>query len=147
MRPRGRYVGGGRVEEKQFGEGGLPGRIMCVSISGFIYPCQKDILTFRPKERFSIWNCKPHRKFRKNRDRQTLRNRKLRSKPHLRGTKTANRTWNRISKRLKPQPANTTPHYVVTGSDRNFASGGASGQRKIWQLSDTGSQDNFHLIL
>ena len=37
--------------------------------------------------------------------------------------------------------------YVVTGPDRNFASGGARGQRKMGQLSDTGSRDDFHLNL
>ena len=84
---------------------GLSKHITCVFICCFIYPCQNDILNFWPKGGFFYLKPRTALKVRENRDPQMLRNHKPHIKPHLKGTKTVNRTSNRNPKSLKPQPA------------------------------------------
>ena len=96
---------------------GFSGHAKCVRFyMWFQLPLSEEIFRNLTKKRTFYLKPQTTSKFEKICHPKTLRNRKPHIKPHFKGTKTANRTRNRISKSLKPQPAThcTPPHQFVT---------------------------------
>ena len=98
---------------------GFSGHAKCVRFyMWFQLPLSEEIFRNLTKKRTFYLKPQTTSKFEKICHPKTLRNRKPHIKPHFKGTKTANRTRNRISKSLKPQPAtHCTPHPSRGGGD------------------------------